>query len=97
MARGVLRGAGVAWLGLIALQVATTDKGSAAVGGAFDVAGSLVKRALDPGVPAIPDLAHRTGRDEEPGTPAAAPASTSTPKTEGARTFPDNRFPGLTD
>lgn len=55
MARGALRGAAGAWLGLIALQTLTTGQSSSKVGGAFDWVASVFSRALDPKVPAIPD------------------------------------------
>ena len=58
MARGAVRGALAAWLGLITLQ-AVASSGSGRVASAFaDVAG-LVDRVIDPAVPAIPD--RRTG------------------------------------
>lgn len=50
--RGVVAGV----LALIALQVITSRGGSKNVTGLFGTAGSMVKRALDPSVPAIPDL-----------------------------------------
>jgi hypothetical protein len=43
-----------AWLGLIVLQTVSTT-GSGRVAGAFADVNRLVKRALDPKVPAIPD------------------------------------------
>lgn len=53
-----LRGAMVAWLGLIALQAVGTAGGSGRLAELFAAANQLVHRALDPTVPAIPDLAH---------------------------------------
>jgi hypothetical protein len=72
VARGAVRGALTAWLGLIVLHGLTTKGGSKAVGGAFDVVGNVVERALSPDVPAIPD--RRTGESrhiEQDTTPAA--------------------------
>lgn len=62
------------WLGLIALQALTTREGSGKVAGAFDALNSIVERALDPNVAAIPDFAGATGAGSS-STPAAAPAS----------------------
>jgi hypothetical protein len=50
-----LRGMVTAWLGLIVLQTVSTQGGSGRVAGAFADANALLKRALDPSVPAIPD------------------------------------------
>lgn len=98
MARGAVRGAAVAWLGLIALQVATTRRGSAAVAGGFDVFSGFVERALSPDVAAIPDYAHRVGRDEETDAPPATAAPTGGGKTEGTTsTDPASKFPGFGD
>jgi hypothetical protein len=55
VARGALRGAMSAWLGLIVLQTVTTKGGSGKVAGAFDAVNGLVERALSPAVAAIPD------------------------------------------
>jgi hypothetical protein len=74
MARGALRGAMSAWLGLIVLQVATTQGGSSKVGGVLDVVNSAVKRALDPNVAAIPDRSTGT---------AAASSRSRTPAQAG--------------
>lgn len=54
----MLRGAAAAWIGLVALQAFTTDRGAGAVGGLLGAVDGLVKRALDPSVPAIPDRSH---------------------------------------
>jgi hypothetical protein len=67
MARGAVRGALGAWLGLVALQVATTSGGSGRIAGAFGVLNGLVERALDPNVPAIPDGARAAVRDADAG------------------------------
>lgn len=61
-----LRGAVTAWLTLIALQTIGTAGGSGRVASFFADADSLVKRALDPNVPAIPDR-----RAPSVGTPTA--------------------------
>lgn len=95
MARGALRGVGVAWLSLVALQVATTDRGSGALVSGLDGVTGLVRRAFSADVAAIPDLAHRTGRDEEPGTPTTAPARTEGTTAGTPAGYPPNRFPGL--
>lgn len=55
MARGAFRGAAGACLGLVVLQVATTREGSGKVAGVLTAIDSLVRRAMDPTVPAIPD------------------------------------------
>jgi hypothetical protein len=55
VARGAFTGAAGAALGLIVLQVATTREGSGKVAGVLTAVDSLVKRAKDPAVPAIPD------------------------------------------
>lgn len=55
MARGMLRGAAAAWGGLIVLQALTQKNGADAVGGLMGAVDSIVKRALDPSVPLIPD------------------------------------------
>lgn len=57
MAGGAVRGALGAWLGLVMIQKLTTYRGSLAVSTAADMITSLVKRAADPKVPLIPDLA----------------------------------------
>jgi hypothetical protein len=57
----MLRGAGAAWLGLIVLQAFTTENGAGAVGGLLGAVDGLVRRVLDPGVPAIPDHSKDTG------------------------------------
>lgn len=54
--RGALKGAGAAWLGLIALQAVSTDGATGRIRGAFAVLQGIVARALDPTLPAIPDL-----------------------------------------
>ena len=54
-----LRGMVTAWLGLIVLQAVGSTKGSGRVAGLFADVDRLVKRALDPSIPAIPD--RRTG------------------------------------
>ena len=55
MANGALRGAGAAWLGLIVLGTLTQSRGAGAVGGLLGAVDGIVRRALDPSVPAIPD------------------------------------------
>ena len=55
MARGALRGMVSAWLGLIALQAVSTTGGSGRIASAFTDVNDLLKRAIDPSVPAIPD------------------------------------------
>lgn len=67
-----LRGAVSAWLALIVLQTVSTKGGSGQLASLFSDVDQLVRRALDPNVPAIPDL-----RD---GATAAA-ATTTTPYT----------------
>lgn len=81
MARGAVRGAVSAWLGLIVLQTVTSKGGSGKVAGAFDAVNSLVKRALDPGVAAIPDYAHGGG---SPSSPTSGSSSSTAPKLPAA-------------
>jgi hypothetical protein len=73
VARGALRGAATAWLGLIALQVVTSGEGSGRLSEVFVWVNSLVTRALDPDVAAIPDLS--SGEAWGPTAAAAAPAA----------------------
>jgi hypothetical protein len=70
VARGAVRGAVTAWLGLIVLQVVTTKHGSGQIAGLFGVADSVVKRAMSPDVAAIPDYRN--------GAPAASSTSSAT-------------------
>jgi hypothetical protein len=56
MAGGALRGALSAWLGLIALQAVSTKGGSGRIVELANSVSSFVDRALDPTIPAIPDL-----------------------------------------
>lgn len=97
MARGAFRGAAGVWLGLIALQVLTTREGSGKVAGAFDAVNSLVERALDPNVAAIPDHAGVGSRPSTPAAvllsadPAAAAAADGAPPTR--LDYPTNGFP----
>jgi hypothetical protein len=60
VARGAFRGAATAWLGLVALQVVTTSSGSSKVGGVLNWVNSVVSRALDPNVAALPDYSTAT-------------------------------------
>lgn len=55
MARGGLRGAATAALGLIALQALVSKGGTGRVATLLDDVNGLVERMLDPSVPAIPD------------------------------------------
>lgn len=55
MANHLLRGALSAWMGLIVLQVAGSAGGSGKVAALLDDVNGVVKRALSPDVPAIPD------------------------------------------
>ena len=52
---GAVRGLMTAWLGLIALHT-LADKGSGRVGEFLGDVDRLLQRALDPTIPAIPDL-----------------------------------------
>jgi hypothetical protein len=56
MAHGTARAAAAACLGLIALQAAGTKGGAGRLASLLGDVNSVVTRALDPGVPAIPDL-----------------------------------------
>lgn len=53
--RGGVRGALAAWLGLIALQAVGTAGGSGRISSFFGDVNTLIERALNPNVPAIPD------------------------------------------
>lgn len=75
MARGALRGAGAAWLGLIALQTLTSGDSSTKVGGAFGWLASVFDRALDPKVAAIPDHGKATSSTGAAGTATAGAPS----------------------
>lgn len=66
MGSHALRGAVSAWLTLIVLQAVSTKGGSGRVAGLFTDLDNLVKRALDPGVPAIRD--RRTGGSSSQGS-----------------------------
>jgi hypothetical protein len=55
--RHAVRGMVTAWLGLIVLQTVSTQGGSGRVSGLFYDIDRLLQRALDPSVPAIPNLA----------------------------------------
>lgn len=63
------------WLALIALQTLSTPGASGRVASLFGDIDSLVQRALDPNVPAIPD--RRTGATSTP-APTSSPAPTAT-------------------
>ena len=54
--RGTLGWMFSAWLALIALQAATSPSAPTRISQAFTGAATLLNRALDPAVPAIPDL-----------------------------------------
>lgn len=72
MARGgALRGAMSAWLGLIALHALSTAGGSNRVTELAGDVATFIDRALDPTIPAIPDL--RAGETWGGGTAAAGP------------------------
>lgn len=54
--RGLASTMFVTWLGLIALQTLSTSGASGRVAEAFRDVNTIVNHALDPTVPAIPDL-----------------------------------------
>ncbi|WP_154793299.1 hypothetical protein [Occultella kanbiaonis] len=54
--RGLLSTLFVTWLGLIALQTLSGSGASGRVAEAFRDANTIIEKALDPTVPAIPDL-----------------------------------------
>jgi hypothetical protein len=58
MAHGTVRATAAACLGLIALQAVGTRGGSSRIAQLLGDANALVQRALDPSIPAIPDLAN---------------------------------------
>lgn len=87
MKRG-LTAAFTTWLALVALQtLASSSFAPARVKSLFQDVDSIVERALDPSVPAIPDL--RAGGNT--GTTPAPPGKTRTPPTTGSSaTAPTN-------
>jgi hypothetical protein len=90
MARGAVRGAMGAWLGLVALQALTSEGGSGKAAGLIDFLSSVVDRALDPTVPAIPDLA---GASSGPAADPGNPMATGAPRSPG--TVPNPSLPSL--
>lgn len=103
MARGAFRGAFGAFLTLAVLQALTTRHGSGRVAEAIADVDSLVKRAMDPNVAAVPDFAQsaaaarseaagNTGPAElAPVNPGAAAAADGAPRTR--TDYPTNGFP----
>jgi hypothetical protein len=75
VARGAVRSALTACFGLVVLQKLTTTTGSSTVAGAVDAVNSIIKRAFDPTVAAIPDLAGGGGSTPEGGVPGYAGSS----------------------
>lgn len=67
----------VTWLGLIALQTLVTEGSSSRLGKLFSDLDSVLERALDPTVPAIPDLRSST---PAPSTPAPSVPTTGLPE-----------------
>jgi hypothetical protein len=76
-----LRGAVTAWLALIVLQTVGTQGGSGRLVSLFGDLDTLVKRALDPGTPAIPDRGLVTSTSAYNPPPLAGPY---TPEATGA-------------
>lgn len=72
-----LRGAVTAWLALIVLQTVSTSGGSGRLASLFGDIDNLVRRALDPSVPAIPD--HSTGAAATYQRPADMPVPAPSP------------------
>ena len=68
------------WLALIALQTLSTQCASGRVSSLFADVNSLVQRALDPNVPAIPD---RTAAASAPAVATPTPAATQAPYAPG--------------
>lgn len=66
-----LRGAVTAWLALITLQAASSKANTGRLGSLFADLDTLVQRALDPSVPAIPD--RRTTGSADAGSPYYVP------------------------
>lgn len=71
MGKHAFRGMVSAWLGLIVLQ-AVGDGGSGRVAGLFGDVNRLVKRAIDPSVPAIPDRRNGSGSAATAAPPVGA-------------------------
>lgn len=78
MAHGTVRYAAGACLGLIALQAAGSRGGSGRIASLLDDANTIVARALDPKVPAIPDLRHGESWGGAPKTVAKGAAAAAT-------------------
>jgi hypothetical protein len=92
----MLRGAAAAWMGLVVLQAVTTKRGADTVGGLLGTVDGLVKRALDPSVPAIPDHSKPlapTGNAPGGGTKVVTPDG----KPSGGVLTPDGRYLPPTD
>ena len=71
--KGALAGAFTSWLALIALHAVASNGGSGRISELAGDVDRFVKRALDPAVPAIPDL--RAGAAAAAMTPAQAAAT----------------------
>ena len=69
------------WLALIALQTLSTQGASGRVSSLFADVNSLVQRALDPNVPAIPDRTNPTASAPAVATPT--PPATQAPYAPG--------------
>lgn len=84
MARGAVRGAAIAWLGLVTLDALVSSRGSQSVTGAMGVVTSVVNRALSPDVALIPDFRNGSPAPSTSTTAAgkaASSAATWTPTT----------------
>jgi len=98
MGRHALRGAVTAWMALIVLNAVGTAGGSGRLASAFADVDRLIKRALSPDVPAIPD--RRGGRNDTssyitPAQAAAAVKAANGAAAVGAVTSPGGALDGL--
>ena len=84
MGRHALRGALTAWMALIVLNTVGSAGGSGKVASLFGDVDRLVKRALSPDVPAIPDRHGKTSGGSSYITPAQAQAAAKASAGAGA-------------
>lgn len=89
MARGAVRGAAVAWLGLVALDALLSNHGSTAAGGVLNFANSVVLRALSPDVAAIPDYSSGSSNTNAIGGTKPDPTLPYLPSTAVIQSRPD--------
>jgi hypothetical protein len=101
-AKGAFRGAATAWMALIVLHTVGSANGSSRLAQLFTDVDNLVKRALSPDVPAIPDRRNLrgtaivtadgtpTGGYLDPGGRYIPPADASLPQPGAGQLTPHN-------